>query len=118
MARPKQILVRSRHVTFRVTDEELVHIMLKAVKSGQSLSAFARAKVMASRTRRTAQDDAEIYIEAIDRALFDELRRQGVNLNQIARHCNQHRVPPPPSLEPLLQAIRHLLDRSIRRRDP
>lgn len=29
------------------------------------------------------------------RQIFHEVRRQGVNLNQIAHHCNRHQVPPP-----------------------
>jgi hypothetical protein len=119
MARPKQTTIRDRHVTFRVTAEELYRLTVKAVKSGKSLSEFARTKVIAARSRRPARaaDDAGSLV-AIDHALFDELRRQGVNLNQIARHCNTQQVPPPPSLEPLLREIRDLLDRGMAGRDP
>ncbi|MGE4129854.1 MAG: plasmid mobilization relaxosome protein MobC [Hyphomicrobiaceae bacterium] len=33
----------------------------------------------------------------------------GVNVNQIAHHCNRFQVPPPAELAPLLAEIRSLL---------
>lgn len=107
MARPKQIQVRNKHVTFRVTMEELYRLTEKAVKSGSTVSDFARAKVLSARTSERRETATVVF--TLGHEAFIELRRQGVNLNQIARHCNSHQVPPPPSLEPLLRAIRELL---------
>ena len=40
------------------------------------------------------------------RALAEQLRRVGVNLNQIARRMNEQSIPPPPELGMLLDEIR------------
>lgn len=98
-------------MTFRVTAEELYRLTEKAVKDGVSVSEFARGQVLSARAKRHRQKGREVetVTAVLDVAVFTELRRHGVNLNQIARHCNTHQVPPPPSLEPLLIAIRDLL---------
>lgn len=42
-------------------------------------------------------------------SLAQQLRKIGVNVNQIAKHCNRFQVPPPAELDPLLTEIRALL---------
>ena len=46
-------------------------------------------------------------------SLVTQLRKIGVNVNQIAHHCNRFQVPPPAELGPLLTEIRSLLAASF-----
>jgi hypothetical protein len=45
--------------------------------------------------------------------LTHELRRHGINLNQIAHHCNRHQVPPPPEMTDLAKVLMALWERLL-----
>lgn len=111
MARPRRPIIRDRHVSFRLSAVEHLKLVDKAHRSGLSVGDFVRARVLPARTRRRPAGEAE----PVAMPLLSELRRIGVNVNQIAHHCNRHQVPPPAELEPLLAEIRSLLAASWRR---
>ena len=90
MARPRKAAEdrRSEIVRFTVRPDELVRIHKAAARSGRTLSAYARAMALSGRvvmqqSRSLSPDD------------FDELRRIGVNLNQLARVANRKGDLPP-----------------------
>jgi carbamoylphosphate synthase small subunit len=107
--------VRDHWVSFRVTAEEHVALLLKAERSGMSASEYARSRAMRgiARTKKAAPEPIEV-LGADTRALMHELRKQGTNLNQIAHHCNRYQVPPPPEIRALALSLRDLWDRITR----
>jgi hypothetical protein len=112
--RPKGTRVRDHWITFRVTAEEHFQLMEKAHRSGMSPGEYARSRALRGIAR--AKKDATtvpVFGEAT-RDVFHELRKQGVNLNQIARHCNQHQVPPPQELSDLAKVVMTLWERLLR----
>ncbi len=111
MARPKQAIIRDRHVSFRVSAEELFRLAAKASKAGQSPAEFARARALSGIVRER-QSPARVAHLDID--TYHQVRRLGVNLNQIAHRLNALDFPPPPTLEPLLVEIRQLLNGRFR----
>jgi hypothetical protein len=112
--RPKGARVRDHWITFRVTAEEHFQLMEKAHRSGMTPGEFARSRALRgiARTKKSATT-VQVFGEAT-RDVFHELRKQGVNLNQIARHCNQHQVPPPPELSELAKVVMALWERLLR----
>jgi hypothetical protein len=112
--RPKGLRVRDHWITFRVTAEEHFQLMEKAHRSGLSPGEFARSRALRGIARaKKSPTTVPVFGEAT-RDVFHELRKQGVNLNQIARHCNQHQVPPPPELAELAKAVMALWERLLR----
>ena len=106
MARPRQAQLRDQKVTFRVSAEELVSLRERAAKSRQTITDFGRAQMLTKRRGRKPKVAINAPLTIIDPDVFHELRRIGVNLNQIARHCNRHQVPPPAGFDTL---VRHLI---------
>lgn len=49
----------------------------------------------------------------LDPRAYNELRRQGVNLNQIAHRMNALGVPPPPELIEVLSSIRRIIAANV-----
>lgn len=112
--RPKGPRVRDHWITFRLTAEEHFQLMEKAHRSGLSPGEFARSRALRGIARaKKSASTLPVFGEAT-RDVFHELRKQGVNLNQIARHCNQHQVPPPPELADLAKVVMALWDRLLR----
>jgi hypothetical protein len=110
MARPRTTkTVRDRHVSFRVSAEEQFKLMEKANHSGMSVGDFVRARSLQARKRKQADT---VLPEALPGGIgvAQQLRKIGVNINQIAHHCNRHQVPPPDGLEPLIAEIRSVLN--------
>ncbi len=113
MARTKdKSTVKDRHVSFRLSVEEHFRLMDKAQRSGLSVGDFVRARSLGARKRKPATVTAMSPLPA-DLDLAIQLRKIGVNVNQIAHHCNRFQVPPPAELEPLLRDIRRLLTASF-----
>ena len=56
-----------------------------------------------------------IHPFAMEPATFHEIRRLGVNLNQIARRLNAQDMPAPPELAPLLAEIHAALKKALLR---
>ena len=104
--RPRVSHIKDRWISFRVTAEEQFALAEKAEHSGMTASEYARSRAMRgiARARKAAANPAELFGERT-RAVLHELRKQGVNLNQIAHHCNRHQLPPPPEVSALAGAI-------------
>ena len=113
--RPKSERLKDHWVSFRVTAEEHFLLLDKAERSGMSASEYARSRVMRgiARTRRAAAIPGELFGDQT-RALLHELRKQGVNLNQITHHCHRHQLPPPPDLVELIALLRELWRKVVR----
>ncbi len=73
---------------------------------------FKRALRGIARSKKPAPATAPIFGDDT-RAVFHELRKQGVNLNQIAHHCNRHAVPPPHEVSELAKVIMALWERLL-----
>lgn len=106
MARPKSDPTdrRDLRVNLRVSPVEFAAIQDKADAVGLPLAAFARAAVL-SRMPPAASGPA------VDFETKHELRRIGVNLNQIAKALNARREALPHSLERTAARLEAVLDR-------
>lgn len=110
MARPTTTkTVRDRHVSFRLSAEEHFKLMDKAQRSGMSVGDFLRARSLQARKRKAREIEVAAPLPG-ELGLAQQLRKIGVNVNQIAHHCNRFQVPPPAELEPLLSEIRTILN--------
>lgn len=113
IGRPKATHVRDHWITFRITAEEHFQLIDKAQRSGMTPGEYARSRALRGivRTKKPATTSAIFGDET--RAVFNELRKQGVNLNQLARHCNQQQVLPPPEMTELARVITALWERLL-----
>ena len=104
--RPKAASVKDHWISFRVTAEEHYQILDKAQRSGIGAGDYARSRSLRgiARAKKSPSEVAPMFGDAT-REIFHEVRRQGVLLNQIARHCNTHEVPPPPEVSALASTI-------------
>ena len=104
--------IRSRHVSFRLSTEEHFRLVDKAHRSGLSVGEFLRARAIGARKRKAVIVEGAASLPD-EIKLVTQLRKIGVNVNQIAHHCNRYQVPPPADLGPLLSEIRSLLSASF-----
>ena len=113
--RPKAARVKDHWISFRVTAEEYFQLIDKAQRSGMGPGDYARSRALRgiARSKKSAPSTTPIFGDAT-RDVFHELRRQGVNLNQIAHLCNRHQLPPPPQLGELATVITALWERLLR----
>ncbi|MBX9711934.1 MAG: MobC family plasmid mobilization relaxosome protein [Xanthobacteraceae bacterium] len=113
--RPKSDRIKDHWISFRVTAEEHFQLLDKAERSGMSAGEYARSRVMrgVARAKKAATKPADLFGDRT-RALLHELRKQGVNLNQIAHHCHRHQIPPPPALGELIIALQALWRKVMR----
>lgn len=110
MARPTSTkTARTRHVSFRLSAEEHFKLMDKAQRSGMSVGDFVRARALQARKRKAREIEVSAPLPG-ELGLAQQLRKIGVNVNQIAHHCNRFQVPPPADLAPLLTEIRQILN--------
>ncbi|MBJ7532937.1 plasmid mobilization relaxosome protein MobC [Rhodomicrobium vannielii ATCC 17100] len=119
MAKSRKPKVRTKLVSIRVTERDHELLFERAQKAGFTLSEFARAKLLCDPTpptRPVAPED--ISTEATvplspeayaARQLADQVRRIGINLNQIAHRLNMLDQPMPSELPPLLTDIRRYM---------
>ena len=114
--RPKSLEVKDHWISFRVTAAEYVLLLEKSARSGMSAGEYARSRAMRgiARTKKRASDDEASEIAHLFREVWHELRRIGVNINQIAHHCNTHQVPPPLELGPILTDLKSIMRRLMR----
>ena len=112
--RPKAALVKDHWISFRVTAEEHFQLIDKAQRSGMVPGDYARSRALRgiARSKKAAPATAPIFGDGT-RAVFHELRKQGVNLNQIAHHCNRNQVPPPSEVTELAKVITALWERLL-----
>lgn len=124
IGRPKTETVRDHYITVRVTAVEHFRVLEKSRRSGASITDYARDRILrgiARKKKRSSSAAEEIWIDDVTpllqaaRMLWHELHKATINLNQMAHHCNRHQVPPPPELFALLDELRALLDRLVRR---
>lgn len=113
IGRPKAALVRDHWISFRVTAEEHYLLVDKATRSSTTPGEYARSRAMRGIVRvRKAAPLPQVFGDDT-RAIYHELRRQGVLLNQIAHHCNTHKIPPPPEVAELATTILALWQKLI-----
>ena len=112
--RPKAARVKDHWISFRVTAEEHFQLIDKAQRSGMLPGDYARSRALRgiARAKKSAPATTPIFGDDT-RAVFHELRKQGVNLNQIAHHCNRHQLPPPPELGELAKVVMALWERLL-----
>ena len=113
--RPKAARVKDHWISFRVTAEEHFQLIDKAHRSGMVPGEYARSRALRgiARSKKSAPATAPIFGDGT-RAVFHELRKQGVNLNQIAHHCNRNQVPPPSEVSELAKVIMALWEKLLR----
>ncbi len=114
MARPKQTLIRDQKLSVRLTAEELVALRERATKAQLTVTDFVRLQALVKRrkSRQTVKTSNRHPLDLLEPERFHELRRIGVNLNQIARHCNRFQVPPPAGVEQVVADLLAILNRS------
>ncbi len=105
IGRPKAASVRDHWISFRVTAEEHFMLLDKAQRSGLAPGEYARSRAMRGIVRAKKVPTVVPVFGDDTRAVYHELRRQGVLLNQIAHHCNRHQIPPPDEVRELASTI-------------
>jgi len=106
MGRPVSSDPREYQLNISFTEAEITDLRLRANAAQMRLVEYGRLLLM----RKTS---APIVppVAQIDRIAFEQLKRLGNNLNQIARVLNATRNPPPEDLAALLNDIRRVLNR-------
>jgi len=106
LARPKKSPheQRAEQVSIRLSPVELATLRSKANTAETSVTAFVRSAALGKRVTVT-QSTAPDFITR------NELRRIGVNLNQIARSLNEGRGHNPPELLAICAKLETLFDR-------
>lgn len=121
IGRPKAETVRDHFITVRVTAAEHFQFLDKARRSGVSATEYGRSRILRGIARRKNKTSGDGWLEELEpllataRKLWHELRHIGVNLNQLAHHCNRHQVPPPAEFHTLVAQLLDLLQRLVRR---
>jgi hypothetical protein len=112
MPRPLKEDPRDVFKTFRFTHAEITRLQGRARASGQNLSSYVRMLLLdrpgdeptaESAARPTVSGSS--YPSAVA-VLVEQVRKVGVNLNQIAHRMNEQRTPPPRDLTMLIDDIR------------
>jgi hypothetical protein len=106
MARPKADPTDRRdiRVNLRMSAVEYAAAQERADRSGLPVASFARAAILSRKLPAAAGP-------AVDFETKHELRRIGVNLNQIAKALNARREAMPHSLDRVCRELEAVLDR-------
>jgi hypothetical protein len=112
MARPKKNPgeLKAEFLAFRLTPAERLQIEEAAREAGMSAAAYAR---MLTLNRRISIRPHS----TLDPAVFDQLRRIGVNLNQLTRLANATGTIPP-ELSRTFAAIHRILQSALTGQGP
>lgn len=78
----------------------------RAEQVGLSVSDYARRALIEGDAAFIPQVVETIEARSVAQVLAEQVRRVGVNINQIAHRMNELRIPPPIDLAPLLDEIR------------
>lgn len=105
MPRPAKDDPRDINLTIRFSSAEITELHRRAEAEGASLAAYARQAIF-GRAADYATTPMSAVSDPAAEQLADQVRRVGVNLNQIAHRCNELGVPPPEELSELLAEIR------------
>lgn len=115
MGRPPKHDKRDQQLNLKFTRAESKWIRGRAATVGLRPGEFGRVQVLAERRTRAKREAISASPDArIHPVVVMQFARIGNNLNQIARRLHQLQITPPAELEPLLQAIRDLLQRAAR----
>lgn len=106
MSRPQHNERREYQLNLSLTRSELDLLRLRAAAAEMHLVHYSRAVLLSDGAAPPPPP-----VAMTDRLTYEQLKKIGNNLNQIARFVNTMRKPPPPSLEPLLADIRAVLNR-------
>ena len=106
MGRPNTRDPRNYQLNFSFTEAEIDLLRRRADQAQMRLVDYGRLVLL----RKSVAPVIGI-VPQIDRVAYEQLKRLGNNLNQIARVVNAIRQPPPPGLDELLLDIRQLLNR-------
>lgn len=98
---------RAQWIKARVSPAEHAHVLTQAARARMSSSDFIRACTLSSQP-------VAVEETAADFELADQLRRIGVNLNQLTRVANRTGYMPD-GLDAALAQVSYLLDRLIER---
>lgn len=111
MARPRKIPDERRNQTLaaRLTAAERVQIEQAAADAGMTASDYMRMQALRGRISVPAR-------RSLDHAAFEQLRRLGVNLNQLTRIANQTQELPA-GLSRCCAALEELLLRELQGQD-
>lgn len=107
---------KAHRLTLRFTAAELVALRQAAAANGLSPSDWVRSRAILRAGHRAIRD-AEPgrakgrALPMLDTQVFIELRRQGVNLNQIAHRLNSNDLAHPADLSAVIAEIRAILAR-------
>jgi hypothetical protein len=108
MGRPPTSDPRNYQLNFSFTEAEINLLRRRANEAQMRLVDYGRLVLLRKSVTPIAAPVAQI-----DRLTYEQLKRLGNNLNQIARVLNATRQAPPPSLEALLSDLRAVLDREV-----
>jgi len=113
MPRPLKEDPRDVFKTFRFTHAEVTRLEGRARASGRNLSSYVRMLLLERPGDAPSPElmvspaaaPATVYSSAVA-VLVEQIRKVGVNLNQIAARMNERRSPPPRELTMLIDEIR------------
>lgn len=108
MGRPQENNKRDRQLNVSLTAQEFERLQRRARTAGMRLVDYGRWLLLRG-AAAPAPQHPQASVE--DRLTYQQLRRLGNNLNQIARRLHAFNESAPPSLEPLLHSIRTILAR-------
>ena len=112
MPRPLKEDPRDVFKTFRFTHAEVTGLESRARASGRTLSSYVRMLLL---ERPGDAPEPELMVKPATpvtvyqsglAVLVEQIRKVGVNLNQIAARMNERRSPPPRDLTMLIDEIR------------
>jgi len=102
MPRPKSDQRREQQLNVALRGDELAELQARANACGMRLVDYARAALL---DRRVAAHAVGVPRHSmLDRLVFEQWKRVGNNLNQIARNFNAGGLPNPPELKDALRA--------------
>ena len=106
MGRPQVSDPRNHQLNFSFTEAEIDLLRRRADQAQMRLVDYGRLLLL-----RKSSVPVAASVAQVDRLTYEQLKRLGNNLNQIARVLNATRSLPPPGLEELLRDIRLVLNR-------
>ena len=112
MGRPSKPEKRDQQLNLKFTCRELQGLRTRAAASSMRLVDFARAQLLMTRPARIRKPGEPPQVDPL---FIAQVSRIGNNLNQIARRLNTLDILPPPTLQPLLEAIRDIIRRGTGR---
>jgi hypothetical protein len=98
---------RNQQLNLSLTEAEINVLRLRAAAAEMRLVDYSRFMLL----RKRAIPPRPTHLQ-LDQLAYEQLKRLGNNLNQIARVVNATRQPPSPALEALLHDIRAVLNRN------